>query len=98
MHGGPLPLLARAYGLAGATALVGLALGALGPVSAGLIIWLGGAVAAIGLGLLARRPPPIADTAAEDEALAEALRAWEADRLADIGKAHAEPRSAAQGR
>jgi hypothetical protein len=82
-------LLLSGYGLA-AMAAAAAAMAGAGLVAAALLFWIGGAVAVAGLAVrAARRIPPgtVAGTedatAAEEAALAEALAAWERDRLAD---------------
>ena len=84
----PLRILAQGYGLAAAAA-AGCALLGAGWPGALLVFWLGGAGAVLGLAAwIGRGEAARASAAAEDAALAEAARRWEADRLAgdaDIG-------------
>lgn len=79
-------LLLSGYGLAALAAAAAASAGA-GLVAVALLFWIVGAVAVAGLALwAARRAPPEAAgdaTAAEEAMLAEALAAWERDRLAD---------------
>jgi hypothetical protein len=79
-------LLLSGYGLAALAAAGALAAGA-GMAAVVLLFWIGGAVAVAGLAVRAARrlPPESAGTASDTEEaiLAEALAAWERDRLAD---------------
>ena len=78
----PLRILAQGYGLAAAAA-AGCALLGAGWPGALLVFWLGGAGAVLGLAAwIGRGEAARASAAAEDAALAEAARRWEADRLA----------------
>ena len=77
-------LLLAGYGLAAVLGVAAAQAGA-GLLVAGLIFWVGGAVAVAGLAvlvapLLGSRP---ATTAADEADLAEALRQWEEDRRDD---------------
>lgn len=80
----PLPVLAQGYGLAAAAAALGLAVGAFGPVAAGLTAWIGGALATLAVAALRGRTARDAgDGTKADAALAEAMRRWEEDRETD---------------
>lgn len=89
MSGSPIRLIAAGYGLAAlAAAALHDATGAVG-VSV-MAFWLGGAVATLGLGAIVahlRRPSATGRRAEEAEALAAAMAAWEAERLADAAQA-----------
>jgi hypothetical protein len=90
MRRAPFRLLLSGYGLA-ALAGAAVAAGGAGWIAALLVLWLGGAVVTLGLAArtAARMEAPEArdvearDPEAEEAALAVALAAWEADRLAD---------------
>ncbi len=93
----PVKILIVGYGLAAGAAIA--AHGALGPVSAGLVFWLGGAVAVVALavvpGLNRMFLRPEDETAdAEDRALEAQMRRWEADRLSDSAAEHEGERAA----
>jgi hypothetical protein len=64
-----------------------------------LLFWIGGAVAVLVLAMLApARPASAISEADEDTMLAEALAAWERDRLSDSGAASAaQPRERSAG-
>jgi hypothetical protein len=86
-------LLLSGYGLA-AVAAAAAAMAGAGLAAVALLFWIGGAAAVAGLAMraAARMPPEaIATDAAdaEEAVLAEALAAWERDRLADRAPARA---------
>jgi hypothetical protein len=93
----PVKILIVGYGLAAGAAIA--VHGALGPVAAGLIFWLGGAVAVValavvpGLNRIFMRPED-EDPGAEDRALEAQMRRWEADRLSDSAAAPERERAA----
>jgi len=89
----PLRLLTTAYTAAAAAGALLFALGA-GPVIALLMVWIGGALAALALPMVpgighafrhgdSDRTAAAAARAQEEAALGAALMAWEADRAVD---------------
>jgi NADH:ubiquinone oxidoreductase subunit 6 (subunit J) len=80
-----LSILMAGYGAAAAAAIAVFVAGA-GFLAAILVFWLGGAVVVCGIAVVKAAQwsrMPEHDSAETDRVLAEALRAWEADRLDD---------------
>lgn len=92
----PVRSLVIGYGVAACLGAVIAAVGA-GPVWVGGVVWLGGAAATLGVAALSvRERRPTARLEPEDRSrnlvLAEELRRWEEDRLAEREGATAEQR------
>jgi hypothetical protein len=97
MNTQPLRLLLCGYGLSTAMGVGAFAYGA-GVIASMLVFWLGGAVITLALAIAppTRRMFSASEAADQDgEALAEAIRRWEADRFGDTAETQERPRRSA---